>query len=127
MNLFKTTIATAAVITCCMGNHMPAKAAPYWVDPTARDHCEYLSLGVPRSEAVKMALNDNRHWRQEMLSSYSISKEATTKAYAQALLRICPDVMEKLDYEDIKAKRAAEQQKAQQEFNEFYRSTKHWR
>ena len=28
MNLFKTTIATAAVITCCMGNHMPAKAHP---------------------------------------------------------------------------------------------------
>ena len=27
MNLFKTTIATAAVITCCMGNEMPASAA----------------------------------------------------------------------------------------------------
>ena len=26
MNILKTTIATAAVITCCMGNEMPAKA-----------------------------------------------------------------------------------------------------
>ena len=26
MNLFKATIATAAVITCCLGNEMPAKA-----------------------------------------------------------------------------------------------------
>ena len=26
MNIFKTTIATAAVITCCLGNEMPAQA-----------------------------------------------------------------------------------------------------
>ena len=26
MNILKTTIATAAVITCCLGNEMPAKA-----------------------------------------------------------------------------------------------------
>ena len=30
MNLFKSTVAAAAIITCCLGNEMPAKA--FWVD-----------------------------------------------------------------------------------------------
>ena len=29
MNIIKATIATAAVITCCLGNNMPAKATSY--------------------------------------------------------------------------------------------------
>ena len=29
MNIIKATIATAAVITCCLGNDMPAKATSY--------------------------------------------------------------------------------------------------
>ena len=123
MNIFKATIATAAVITCCLGNEYPAKATPFWMRSVAQDHCTYLSLGVPRSEAMKLALNDNKHWRQEMLASHKISSAGMAKRYALTMLRICPDVMENLGKEDIKSERTAEQQKAQSEFKQFYRST----
>ena len=126
MNFIKATIATAAVITCCMGNEMPAKATPFWMRSVAQDHCTYLSLGVPRSEAMRLALNDNKHWRQEMLASHKISSAGMAKRYALTMLRTCPDVMENLGKEDLEAERAAEQQKAQSEFREFYRSTSHF-
>ena len=47
MNLFKASIATAAVITCCLGNEMPAKASSdlfkaKWVD-TTMDCISYAS------------------------------------------------------------------------------------
>jgi hypothetical protein len=123
MNIFKATIATAAVITCCLGNEYPAKATPFWMRSVAQDHCTYLSLGVPRAEAMKLALNDNKHWRQEMLASHKISSAGMVKRYALTMLRTCPDVMENLGKEDIKAERTAEQQKAHREFKQFYRST----
>ena len=88
---------------------------------TARDHCEYLALGVEAGEAMQMALNDNNHWRQQIKRSYTISK-ATVKAYTHTLLRTCPEEMDKL-IEKENSKRAAEQQQAQSEFRQFYRST----
>ena len=39
MNFIKATIATAAVITCCMGNEMPAKAKPW-----SHDHLHGLGF-----------------------------------------------------------------------------------
>ena len=120
---------TAAIVSgClgCLGNEYPAKATPFWMRSVAQDHCTYLSLGVPKREAMRLALNDNKHWRKEMLASHKISSEGMTKRYALTMLRTCPDVMESLDKEDLEAERAAEQQKAQSEFREFYRSTSHF-
>jgi len=122
MNLIKATIATAAITVCCLGNEYPAKAAPAWMTFTAKDHCEYLALGVPSGEAMQMALNDNNHWRNEIKRSYAISREATIKAYAYTMLRTCPDEMDKWG-DESKSKQAAEQQQAQSEFRQFYRST----
>jgi hypothetical protein len=126
MNFIKATIATAAVITCCMGNEMPAKATPLWMRSVAQDHCTYLALGVPSRKAQQLALNDNKHWRKEMLASHKISSAGMTKRYALTMLRTCPDVIESFGKEDLEAERAAEQQKAQSEFREFYRSTSHF-
>ena len=122
MNLFKATLATAAATICCLGNQYPAKSAPAWMALTANDHCEYLALGVPHDQAMQMALNDNRHWVEEIKTSYSISREGTVRAYVMSLLRACPSEVKKLDQE-IKSERAREQQKAQHEFKQFYRST----
>ena len=52
MNLLKATIATAAVITCCLGNEMPAKA--FWGDHPRKsavaDMMAMMSCKVRRGE-----------------------------------------------------------------------------
>ena len=122
MNIIKATIATAAVVTCCLGNEYPAKATPLWMRSVAQDHCTYLALGVPAREAQRLALNDNKHWRQEMLASHEISSQGMTKRYLLTMLRSCPNLLEKAN-DELKAERAGEQKQAQQEFKQFYRST----
>ena len=120
--MIKGILATAAALTCCMGIQHSAKSAPAWMTLTAKDHCEYLALGVPHDQAMQMALNDNSLWVEEIKTSYAISNEGTVKAYILTMLRACPNEVKKLDQE-IKSERAREQQKAQREFKQFYRST----
>ena len=122
MNFIKATIATAAITVCCLGNEYPAKATPLWMRSVAQDHCTYLSLGVPPRKAQQLALNDNKHWRQEMAASHEISLQGMTKRYLLTMFRTCPDLMGKAN-DELKAERSGEQKQAQQEFKQFYRST----
>ena len=52
MNLFKSTVAAAAIITCCLGNEMPAKA--FWGDHPRKsavaDMMAKMSCRVRRGE-----------------------------------------------------------------------------
>ena len=84
MNLFKATIATAAVITCCLGNEYPARA--FWIDECQiiRDQARQsqMMLAGAGAEMDRQAARDGLHgttFKKDML--------ATDKAMYDGMLR----------------------------------------
>jgi hypothetical protein len=123
MNIFKATIATAAVITCCLGNEYPAKATPFWMDVITTTHCEYMQMGFGYDKSLKMAISDNMIWREEIRASQRVAGNDLNQVYRYAVVKQCMDVIKDVLGKDKTKGPTPAQKQAQREFKQFYRST----
>ena len=87
MNIFKTTIATAAVITCCMGNEYPANA-----EVSPREKISY-NQGVDYGYALGVIAGSCMHYAEGSISAKNFR---TTVEVANELEDTTPRVRRKV-------------------------------